>query len=155
MTTDLIVATSTAGSTGFAMWSSNPAFIERTASSGRAYAVTAMAVSRSPRHPRPPETAASRYRLLSFCDALFVDNGCRALWEKVPRKYRPPCKARLFSYDTREQVLAYLQEIEDGGDPAVLACVRDVYGEPRAFLTMYEYERRQKAAEADREDERP
>ena len=89
--------------------------------------------------------------LLPFCDAMFVDNGCRALWEKVPRKYRPPYRARLFSYNTREQFLAYLQEIEDDGDLAILACVRDVYGEPRPFLTMYEYEerRRRERAESD------
>ena len=76
--------------------------------------------------------------LLPYCDAMFVDNGCRALWEKVPRKHRLEYRAALFSYNTREQFLAYLKGIEDNGDPAVLACVHDVYGEPRPFLTMYE-----------------
>jgi hypothetical protein len=75
--------------------------------------------------------------LLPYCDAMFVDNGCRALWEKIPRRYRTPYNTRLFSYKTREQFLAYLQDIEDTADPGILASVREVYGEPRPFLTMY------------------
>jgi hypothetical protein len=54
--------------------------------------------------------------LLPFCDAMFVDNGCRALWEKIPGRYRPSYKARLFSYNTREQFLVYLDQIEKNAD---------------------------------------
>ena len=85
--------------------------------------------------------------LLPYCDAMFVDNGCCALWEKVPRKYRPSYTAKpLFSYNTRDEFLAYLDDIEAKGDPAVVACAREVYGEPKPFLTMYEdrRERRRK-----------
>ena len=77
--------------------------------------------------------------LLPYCDAMFVDNGCRGLWESVPKRYRPTyAQKQIFSPNTREQFLAYLQEVENDGDPAVLACVRNVYGEPRPYLDMYE-----------------
>lgn len=79
--------------------------------------------------------------LLPYCDAVFVDNGCRALWEKVPRRYRPSYAARIFSYNTKDQLLAYLQEVEDNGDAAVMACVREMHGEPRPNVNMYEPDR--------------
>ena len=100
----------------------------------------------------PPNAGTSNdIRLLTlapYCDALFVDNGCRALWEKIPSPYRAPYKVRLFSYNTRDQFLSYLQDIEDHGDPSVVAAAREVYGEPRPFVTMYEYEERRRQQEA-------
>ncbi len=82
--------------------------------------------------------------LLPYCDAMFIDNGCRGLWESIPKQHRSFADKPVFSYNTRDCFLTYLQEIEDGADPAVLACVREVYGEPRPFLTMYEEEERRK-----------
>jgi hypothetical protein len=80
--------------------------------------------------------------LQSYCDAMFVDNGCRALWKKVPRHYRPAyAKARLFSYNTRDQFFAYLDEVERDGDRAVLHCSRELLGEPRPYLTIYDDQR--------------
>jgi hypothetical protein len=77
--------------------------------------------------------------LLPYCDAMFVDNGCRGLWESIPKRYRPSYADKpLFSPSTRDQFLAHLQQIENDGDPAVLSCVHEVYGEPRPFLTMYD-----------------
>lgn len=84
--------------------------------------------------------------LLSFCDAMFVDSGCRALWEKVPKRFRPPyARARLFSYNTRDKFLAYLDELEAHAEPAVLASARELYGEPQPYVTMYDDERAREA----------
>ena len=84
--------------------------------------------------------------LLPFCDAMFVDNGCRALWEKVPKRFRPPyARAWLFSYNTRDKFLTYLDELEAQADPAVLASARELYGEPQPYVTMYEDERAREA----------
>lgn len=75
--------------------------------------------------------------LLPYCDAMFVDNGCRALWEKIPGRYRAIYRTQLFSPKTRENLLAYLQRIEEDADPGVVASAREVYGEPEPFLGMY------------------
>lgn len=81
--------------------------------------------------------------LQPYCDAMFVDNGCRALWEKVPRRYRPPyARARLFSYNTRDAFFAYLDEVEREGDPAVRQCAQELIGDTGPYLTMYDDERR-------------
>lgn len=93
----------------------------------------------------PPNAGTSNdIRVLSlapYCDAMFVDNGCRALWMKIPTKYRKPYKAKMFSYNTRQQFLAYLRNIQEHADPAIVDCVHQVYGEPTPFFTIYEYDR--------------
>lgn len=93
----------------------------------------------------PPNAGTSNdIRVLSlapYCDAMFVDNGCRALWMKIPTKYRKPYKAKIFSYNTRHEFLGYLRDIQDRADPAIVECVHQVYGEPTPFLSMYEYDR--------------
>jgi hypothetical protein len=75
--------------------------------------------------------------LTPYCDAMFVDNGCWSLWHKIPRRYRPPCNVRLFSPNTRDEFMAYLQEVEDQADPAIISSAREVYGEPCPFVTMF------------------
>jgi hypothetical protein len=86
--------------------------------------------------------------LMPFCDAMFIDNGCRGLWDKVPRRFRTDYKTQLFSYNTREQFMTYLDEIERQADHAVLEAVNQVYGERTPFLGMYEYHRRRREREA-------
>jgi hypothetical protein len=92
----------------------------------------------------PPNAGASNdirvLTLAPYCDALLVDNGCRALWNKIPAQYRSPYKVKLFSYTTREEFLAYLRDLEENGDVEVIRAARELYGEPRPFLTMYEQE---------------
>lgn len=80
--------------------------------------------------------AVSTY--LPYCDAMLIDNECRGLWESIPSQYRNSYSTRLYSYNTRQQFLNYLHEIEESAESAVLTCVRQVYGEPRPFFTMYE-----------------
>lgn len=38
-------------------------------------------------------------------------------------------------------ILAYLRDIQDHADPAIVECVHQVYGEPTPFYTIYEYDR--------------
>jgi hypothetical protein len=85
--------------------------------------------------------------LQPYCDAMFVDNGCRALWEKVPQRYRPPyAKARLFSPNIRAEFLKYLEDVEAQGDDVIIRSALQLYGEPRLYLTMYD-ERRNRGAD--------
>lgn len=86
--------------------------------------------------------------LAPYCEAMFVDNGCRALWLKIPARYRSGFKVSLFSYNTRDAFLGYLRELESNGDPDVIGAARELYGEPRPFLTMYEYDERRREGDA-------
>jgi len=77
--------------------------------------------------------------LMPFCDAMFIDNGCRAMWEKVPRHYRRSYeRTNLFSYNIRDKFMDYLDKIEAQANPAILGASREVYGEPEPFTAMYE-----------------
>jgi hypothetical protein len=104
-----------------------------------AWAAFSRAASNGQKEP-PNQGMANDIRvltLLPYCDAMFVDNGCRALWEKVPRSYRMIYRAKIFSPKTREEFLAYLHRIEEDADPGVIASAREVYGEPEPFRTIY------------------
>ena len=49
--------------------------------------------------------------LLPYCNAMFMDNGCKSLLLDVPLALRPPETARVFSPNTKEQFLDYLRSI--------------------------------------------
>lgn len=82
--------------------------------------------------------------LLPYCDAMFVDNKCRALLNDIPAEYAFTYPTRLFSPNTGSAFIAYLKDIEEHADTAILSQVRQVYGPdwPVPFLTMYEQEQR-------------
>jgi hypothetical protein len=81
--------------------------------------------------------------LLPYCDAMFIDNECRAMLENIPKKHAVPYSTRVFSLREGDTFLEYLRNIEESADKQILADVREVYGEdwPTPFLTMYEVER--------------
>lgn len=85
--------------------------------------------------------------LLPYCDAMFIDNECRAMLENVPKKHAIPYATEIFSLRDGEALLEYLKRIEDHADKQILAEVREVYGDdwPTPFLTMYEVEREMEA----------
>lgn len=85
--------------------------------------------------------------LLPYCDAMFIDNECRAMLENVPKKHAIPYATEIFSLRDGEAFLEYLKRIEDGADKQILADVREVYGDdwPTPFLKMYEVEREMEA----------
>ena len=51
---------------------------------------------------------------LPYCDAMFMDNGCRSLLLDVPTALRPPETAKVFSLNVKAQSLDYLRSIRDG-----------------------------------------
>jgi hypothetical protein len=76
---------------------------------------------------------------MPFCDAMFIDNGARAMWEKAPRNERPDySNTRLFSYNMKDAFMVYLDDIERQADPEILHAARQVYGEPEPFVAMHE-----------------
>ena len=67
--------------------------------------------------------------LLPYCDAMFIDNACRALLLDVPRAFRPSDTEKFFSYNNRHDFLGYLRGVRDGISTDQLAAVKLLYGE--------------------------
>ena len=67
--------------------------------------------------------------LLLYCDAMFVDNGCRSLLLDVPTDLRPPETAKAFSLNVKGQFLDYLRSIRGGISAEHVQAIREVYGD--------------------------
>lgn len=70
--------------------------------------------------------------LLPYCDAMFMDNGCRSLMLDIPKAFRPPEAGKIYSPNIREDFLNYLRSIRDTMSAEHLQTVRELYGEPKA-----------------------
>lgn len=66
--------------------------------------------------------------LLPYCDAMFVDNGCRALVNDIPKEYKLPHPCAVFSKNNGKDFLAYLRSLIDSVTPDHLQIMKDVYG---------------------------
>jgi len=66
--------------------------------------------------------------LLPYCDAMFVDNKCRALLQDIPRDYALPYACKVFSPNTGADFIRYLIEIRDSVTPDHLKLIEEVYG---------------------------
>jgi hypothetical protein len=82
---------------------------------------------------RPPNQGTSNdvnmlSTLLPYCDAMFVDNECRALWQDIPRNYKVPYSCALFSPNVGHEFLRYLKKIRDSATPEHLKIVSEIYG---------------------------
>jgi hypothetical protein len=66
--------------------------------------------------------------LLPYCDAVFVDNGCRALSCDIPKEYALPYACKVFSPNTGADFIRYLTGIRDSVTPEHLRLVEEVYG---------------------------
>ena len=82
---------------------------------------------------RPPNQGTSNdvnvlSTLLPYCDAMFVDNECRALWQDIPRDYKLPYPCALFSHNVGDRFLRYLKDIRDSATSEHLKIVEEIYG---------------------------
>ena len=82
---------------------------------------------------RPPNQGTSNdvemlSTLLPYCDAMFVDNECRALWQDIPRDFKLPFPCVLFSPNTGDEFLQYLKAIRNSATPDHLKIVAEIYG---------------------------
>jgi hypothetical protein len=66
--------------------------------------------------------------LLPYCDAIFVDNKCRALLRHIPRDHALAYGCRVFSPNTGADFIRYLTEIRDSVTPDHLKLIEEVYG---------------------------
>jgi hypothetical protein len=67
--------------------------------------------------------------LLPYCDAMFMDNGCRSLLLDVPMDLRPPETSKVFSLNIKARFLDYLRSIRNSITAEHVAAVREVYGD--------------------------
>lgn len=65
---------------------------------------------------------------LPYCDAIFVDNACRAYLTEEPVPDRLGYSTKVFSQKTREAFLAYLDEIRAAPPPYIVDCAKELYG---------------------------
>lgn len=66
--------------------------------------------------------------LLPYCDAMFVDNKCRALLRDIPKDCGLPYACKIFSPNTGGDFIQYLTEIRDSVTPEHLKLIEEVYG---------------------------
>ena len=69
--------------------------------------------------------------LLPYCDAMLMDNDCRALLLQIPTKLRPKEVERVYSLNSRIEFLSYLRSIRDSIEPEHVEALRELYGEER------------------------
>ena len=75
--------------------------------------------------------------LLPYCDALFIDNECHGYLNEAPLKDEIRYGAKVFSLNTREAFLAYLDEVETNAPEAVLKAMQEVYLWKEPYTTLY------------------
>ena len=66
--------------------------------------------------------------LLPYCDAMFVDNKCRALLRDIPTDYALAFGCEVFSPNTGADFIRYLTKIRDSVTPDHLNLIEEVYG---------------------------
>jgi hypothetical protein len=66
--------------------------------------------------------------LLPYCDAMFVDNKCRALLCDIPKTFALPYKCNVFSPNTGAEFLSYLRNLRDSVSPEHVSLVEELYG---------------------------
>jgi hypothetical protein len=67
--------------------------------------------------------------LLPYCDAMLMDNDCRALLRSITTALRPAEVERVYSFNVRTEFLDYLRSIRGSVTPEHLNALREVYGE--------------------------
>jgi hypothetical protein len=96
------------------------------------FAAIAMRAAQGQKDPPNEGTATDTdtvAHLLPYCDAMFMDNGCRSLLLDVPTALRPPETAKVFSLNVKTQFLDYLRSIRDGISAEHVQAIREVYGD--------------------------
>jgi hypothetical protein len=96
------------------------------------FAAIAMRAAHGQREPPDEGTATdidTAAHLLPYCDAMFMDNGCRSLLLDVPTALRPPETAKVFSLNVKAQFLDYLRLIRNGISAEHVQAIREVYGD--------------------------
>jgi hypothetical protein len=96
------------------------------------YAVIAMRAAGGQKQP-PNEGMATDIdtvaHILPYCDAMFVDNECRALLLNIPKRLQPEWVSRVYSMHVKDNFLAFLREIRNGITREHVEGLREAYGD--------------------------
>ena len=65
--------------------------------------------------------------LLPYCDAMFMDNECRALLKDIPQSHTLPYPCKVFSKNTGAEFIRYLTAIRDSATSEHLKIIEEVY----------------------------
>jgi len=96
------------------------------------FAAIAMRAAQGQKEPPNEGTATdidTVAHLLPYCDAIFMDNGCRSLLLDVPTALRPSETARVFSLNVKATFLDYLRSIRNDISAGHVQVIREVYGD--------------------------
>jgi hypothetical protein len=96
------------------------------------FAAIAMRAAQGQKEPPNEGTATdidTVAHLLPYCDAMFMDNGCRSLLLDVPIALRPLETAKVFSLNVKAQFLDYLRSIREDISAEHVQTIREVYGD--------------------------
>lgn len=77
--------------------------------------------------------------LLPYCDAMFIDNECRAYFCEGPLRSELKYGTVLFSLKIKEEFLGFLDSIESSMSRAHLQLINEIYGDDWAepFMTVF------------------
>ncbi len=77
--------------------------------------------------------------LLPYCDVMFIDNECRGFLSEKPLCDEINYGTKIFSYATKEEFLAYLDDIRSKASKEHLKIVEGVYGRDwgKPFTELY------------------
>jgi hypothetical protein len=95
------------------------------------YAVLAMKAGAGQKEPPNRGTAADINivsTLLPYCDAMFIDNKCRALLQDIPQEHALPYKTQVFSPNTGEDFIGYLNTLREQCCQDHVRMVDELYG---------------------------
>jgi len=96
------------------------------------FAAIAMRAAQGQKEPPNEGTATdinTVAHLLPYCDAIFMDNGCRSLLLDVPTALRPSETAKVFSLNVKAPFLDYLLSIRNDISAGHVQVIREVYGD--------------------------
>ncbi len=101
---------------------------------------------------RPPSRGAftdinAIASILPYVDAMFVDDENAAYLNERPASEMLGYQTKIFSNNTREEFLAYLEKIERDADPKQLELVREIYGECEPYLSILVDDRAKRESE--------
>lgn len=105
------------------------------------FAVMAMKAGAGQKEPPNRGTSADINivsTLLPYCDAMFIDNRCRALLADIPHDYKLPYGTHIFSMNTRDEFLRYLNDLKNKCSEDHLMLVNEVYGSREPYTGIFQ-----------------
>ena len=76
--------------------------------------------------------------VLPYCDAILVDSEIKSLLEFGPARARLEAESRVFSMGGMDELLDYLNGLEEQASPDLIKTAVDLYGSPEPYVGIFE-----------------